>query len=194
MQSLRSMRQKVAVLVHGAALRQCVGPHQADRLLQSCSAVDDDEARRRQTTRNQVIEQTAPGSLGLAADVATACRTFWPSRRTPNSTSNEIDVALPSELHPHHRAIQDQPDNILGSQRTMAPRLSIRLHLPPGPTDDILADRTLEQRSQRSPDPTRVGTGQVGACDVRRSRMTAPTVPVPAGLQRSPCAETIQHR
>src|SRR6201995_88385 len=46
MQSLRSMCQKVAVLVHGAALHQCIRPDQAECLLQPCCTVDDDEARR----------------------------------------------------------------------------------------------------------------------------------------------------
>src|SRR6476469_2455619 len=44
MQTFRSMRQKVAVLVYGAALHQHGGPHQAERFLQSRRTVDDDEA------------------------------------------------------------------------------------------------------------------------------------------------------
>src|SRR5213078_4564813 len=71
------------------------------------------------------------------------------------------------EPHPDHRAIQDETDNILVSQRTMTPCLPIRLHLPPGAADNIFADRSLEQCPQRPPYPTRIGAGQIGAGDQR---------------------------
>jgi hypothetical protein len=50
--------------VHGAALRQRIGPHEAECLLQPRRAVDDnDEVRRRQTARGRIVEQAAPRSL-----------------------------------------------------------------------------------------------------------------------------------
>ena len=101
---------------------------------------------------------------------------------------------LAVEPHPDHRAIQDEADNILVSQRTTTPCLPIRLHLSPGPADNIFANRTLEQCPQRPPHPTRIGAGQIGAGDQRLhlprhspiswQRFTAP-LSRPEGSRRS---------
>src|SRR5205823_6436696 len=91
-----SMRQKIAMLVYRAPLHQRLRPHQPERLLQPRRAVDSNELGRLQPARDQVVEQRAPGRLALPAHVAHRQQELWPSRRTPNTASNEIDVALRS--------------------------------------------------------------------------------------------------
>jgi len=58
------------VLMHGAALHQRVGPYQPERLLQPRCTVDDDEIRCPKAAGDEVIKQTPPGRLALAAHVA----------------------------------------------------------------------------------------------------------------------------
>ncbi len=74
---------------------------------QALATVDDEELRRLQTTGEKVLQDMAPGRLGLPAHVLTASRTFWPSRRTPTATSSGTDVTRLSR-----RALTPVPSRI----------------------------------------------------------------------------------
>ena len=117
----RFMSQKVAVFVYGAPLDQCLGPHQANGLLQSRRAIDDDEARRLQTARDQIVKQTAPGSLAFTTHVAPRQQNLLAITPYAQRHQQRNRRRFAVEPHPDHRAIQDETDNILVSQRTMTP-------------------------------------------------------------------------
>src|SRR6516225_4146609 len=96
-----------------------------------------------------------------------ASRIFWPSSRTPITTSSEIDVAFRSS---RTRAtvpsrIEDQARNRLFGERTGVPGIPVTLHLSPYPPHRVLAYGAAEQRLQRAADPARVDAGQVAARD-----------------------------
>ena len=61
--------EKVAVLVHGAALNRHVGPKRRERLIKAGTAIDNNEFRRLQTARNEIIEQSPPGRFAFPAHV-----------------------------------------------------------------------------------------------------------------------------
>src|ERR1700719_1818452 len=90
------MREKVAMLVHRAALNRDIGPQHSQRRIQPRGAVDDDEFRRLQATFDKIVEERSPGCLAFAAHILDRQRIFWPSCRTPSATSSEMDVAFRS--------------------------------------------------------------------------------------------------
>ena len=62
------MTQKVAVLVHGAALNgKVIAPKRRQSRLQSRRAIDDDKPGPFQSTRIKVVEELAPRRLAFSA-------------------------------------------------------------------------------------------------------------------------------
>src|ERR1700688_687024 len=98
MQTFRSVCQEVAVLMHGAALHQRVGPDQPEHLLQPRRAVDDDEIRRPQAAGDEVIKQTPPGRLAHLppgpADRVLRYRALTPGREQANNILRAFGQAL----------------------------------------------------------------------------------------------------
>src|ERR1700732_1699429 len=88
------MGEKVAMLVHRAALNRDIGPQHSQRRIQPRGAVDDDEFRRLQATFDKIVEERSPGCLAFAAHIldrqqvrASAAPEPWiaHSRAAPNS-------------------------------------------------------------------------------------------------------------
>ena len=64
------MTQKVAVLVHGAALNgKVIAPKRRQSRLQSRRAIDDDKPGPFQSTRIKVVEELAPRRLAFSAHI-----------------------------------------------------------------------------------------------------------------------------
>ena len=84
------------MFVHGASLYRDALPDDGKRLLQSRRAVDDEELRSPQTTLDQVVEDRAPSFRAFSAHALDRQQHFWPSARTPMTTSSEIVVAFRS--------------------------------------------------------------------------------------------------
>ena len=68
-QRLRRMGEEVALLVHRAALHRNIAPQAGQRRLQALAAVYDQKLRRLQATAGKVLQDMAPGRLGLPAHV-----------------------------------------------------------------------------------------------------------------------------
>ena len=177
MQPLRRVGQEVAMLVNRAALwAGTAGQSAASAFSRPAAPSVIRNSGVPQPAGDEVIEHGPPGRLALPAHVRIASSTFCPSRRTPSTTSSEIEVALRSS-----RTRTTVPSRI---RRTMSsPARSRRpqasqsdLHLAPGPADHVLADRAPEQRRQRPLHPARVGPGQVGARDQRLELARPPGV------------------
>jgi hypothetical protein len=84
-----------------------------------------------------------------------ASNTFWPSSRTPMTTSNDIEGPC-GRAGPTPRC---RPGSAARSAPRRAGRRSrppVGLHLPPHPAHRVLANRTAEQRRERSADPARL--------------------------------------
>src|SRR6201993_1182040 len=86
------------MLVEGAALGRHITPQSGQRLLQPSPAIDNQELRLAQLALDEVVEDGPPSLAGLPPIFLTASSTFWPSWRTPSTTSSTIEVALRSSL------------------------------------------------------------------------------------------------
>ena len=69
MQPVRRVSEEITVLVHRAALNRHIGPERRQRLVQAGTAVDDDEFRRLQAARGQVVQQGPPSRFAFPAHV-----------------------------------------------------------------------------------------------------------------------------
>src|SRR5580704_9231748 len=88
------MREKVAMLVHRAALNRDIGPQHSQRRIQPRGAVDDDEFRRLQATFDKIVEEHSPGCLAFAAHILGRQQHLLAIFPTPSATRSEIDVAF----------------------------------------------------------------------------------------------------
>ncbi len=86
------------MLVDGTALGRHIAPQSGQRLLQPSPAIDNQELRLAQPALDEIVEDGAPSLAGLAPIFLTASSTFWPSWRTPSTTSSTIEAALRSSL------------------------------------------------------------------------------------------------
>src|SRR5713226_6641260 len=82
------------MLVNRTALRRHIAPDGRQSRLQARTAVDDQKLGLAQPTLDEVIENRPPSLLVSPPMFFTASNTFWPSSRTPSTTSSEIDVAF----------------------------------------------------------------------------------------------------
>src|SRR5262245_66183921 len=91
-----------------------------------------------------------------------ASNTFWPSVRTPITTSSEIDVAFRSSRT--RTTVPSRINRTIGSsasERASVPSLPIAPYFPPHPADNILTEPVSKQRLERTADTARIGPGQV---------------------------------
>ena len=120
-----------------------------------------------------------------------ASNTFWPSARTPMTTSSEMEVAA-VEMHPNYGAVENEPHDRLIDQRAGVPGVPVALHLAPDPTHRVLANGAAEHDTERTAHAARVGAGEVGAGDQRggsqraalvsSQRLALPLVVLPSGV------------
>ena len=75
-----------------------------------------------------------------------------------------------------HRAVEDQPDDVIAAEITPLPGFPGRAGLLPGAADDILADAALEQLGERAARPAGVHPGEVDLGDQRLSAVAEPLV------------------
>ena len=94
-----------------------------------------------------------------------ASSTFWPSWRTPSTTSSEIEVALRSSRT--RTTVPSRIRRTIGSSANERPFQASQsaLHLAPHPAHRVLADRAAKQGGERPTHPPRVGASQIGAGD-----------------------------
>src|ERR1700748_2097438 len=104
-----------------------------------------------------------------------ASNTFWPSSRTPRTTSSETEVALRSS-RTRTTAIQDQPHDRLFGKRAGVPGVPVALHFAPHPAHRVLADRAAKQGGECAAHPACVCARKVGACDQRVGNKCAPLI------------------
>ena len=155
------------MLVNRAALCRDVRPQRRERLLQTGRAVDDQELGRLQPAGDEIVEQRPPGGLALAAHVAHGQQHLLPVATDTEDNQQRDRCRLLVQPDAHDGAVQDQPDDIFLAERALRPGLPVGLHLPPHPAHRVLADRSLEQRRERTTDATRVRPGEVGSSDQR---------------------------
>ena len=118
--------------VDRAPLRRHRGPEGGQRLLEPGGAVDDQELRGAQATRDQVVEHGPPSGLALAPHVPCREQHLLPVAADAEHHQQRDGGGFPVEADPHHRAVQDQAGHILAREVAPAPRLPVGLHLAPG--------------------------------------------------------------
>ena len=110
MQTFRSMRNRLRCL---CTVQRCTraSDHTRPSASPARRAVDDDQVRRRQTTRDQIVEQTAPRRLALAAMLRTASSTFCRSRRipTPPAARSRSLAVQPNRTTVHPGSVGQHP-------------------------------------------------------------------------------------
>ena len=157
----RGVRQEVPVLVNCAPLHRHAVPDGGDGLLQSRRTVDDGNSGRRRPRLIRSSSTVRQASVLSPPMLLIASSTFWPSARTPITTSSEIAVALRSSRT--RTTVPSRMSRTIGSRPASAcPRLPVGLHLAPHPAHRVLAHRAAKQRRERPADPTCVGAGEVG--------------------------------
>jgi len=75
-----------------------------------------------------------------------------------------------------HRAVENQPDNVVASEITLLPGLPGRAGLLPGAADDVLANVAFEQLGQRPTHAAGVHAGEIGLGDQRLGPAAEPLV------------------
>ena len=101
-------------------------------------------------------EQHAKSRWSLHPCFLSASNTFWPSSRTPMTTSNDIEVALRSSRT--RTTVPSRISRTIGSSaserafQASQSAFTFRHH----PAHRVLADRTAEQRRECSADPARL--------------------------------------
>ena len=153
------------MLVDRAALNRHIGPERRQRLVQAGTAVDDDEFRRLQAARDQVVQQSPPSRFALPAHVLDRQQHLLAVRTHAERHQQRDRRRLLVETHAHDRAVKNQPDDRLVGKRSGVPDVPVAFGLAPHAADGILPHRAAEQRRQGAAHPARVGPGQIGARD-----------------------------
>ena len=183
------------MLVNRAALDRRIRPQLGQRRLEARGAVDDDELRRLQATGVEIVEERSPRRLALAAHVPDRQQDLLPVPAHADRREHRDRRRLPVDPRLHHRAVEDQPDDVLVGEAARAPRLPVGLDLAPGPAHHVLAHRPFEQAEQRALHPPRVGPGEVDRGDQRLRLLRQPLIAAqrlrppfrgPAGLVDQP--------
>ncbi len=164
-QPLRRVSDKVAVLMHRAALNRHAGPERGERLLEARRAVDNDElgpAQARAVRSSRSTRQAASLSPPM---FLTASSNFCPSSRTPSATSSEIVVAFLSS-----RTRTTVPSRIHRTIGSSARERAFHASQSPFTLRQVrlttsVAHGVFENRRKRQAHPARVGPRQVGASD-----------------------------
>ena len=145
-------------------------------LLQAGRALDNHQCGRLQTAADKVFEKRPPGGLVLPAHIFDRQKDLLAvvSHTQGNKQRNRRRFLV----HPntHHRAVEDEAHDRLGSERAGLPGIPIALDLAPGPADRVLADRPAKHRRQRPANPARVGSGKIGTSNQRLGLFRAPLV------------------
>jgi site-specific DNA recombinase len=174
--------------VDRAPLRRHRRPERGQRLLEAGRAVDDQELRRPQPARHEIVQHPAPGGFALTAHAARRQQHLLPVAPDAEHHQQREGGGLAVEPHLHHRAVQHQPDDVLGPEIAPAPGIPVRLRLAPRPADHVLADRAPEQRRQGTLHPSRVGAREIGRGDQRLH------LPGPTRVVRQHCAAPLPLR
>lgn len=86
----------------GASLHRHAVPQRRNCPVQSGRAIDDEELGPPQAAPDEIVEMARQASVVSPPMFLTASRTFWPSARTPMTTSSEIEVAFAVESDTNH--------------------------------------------------------------------------------------------
>src|SRR6202043_2595166 len=166
-QPVGRMGEKITVLMHRAALDQHVAPERGKSFLEAGCAIDNDEFRRLQTSIDQIIEERPPGRLALSTHVLDRQQNFLAVLPDAQRHQKRNRRGLLVEPHPHHCAVENEPDDWLVLQGARVPIVPIALHLAPDAANRVLPHGAAKQSRKRPAHPARVGPGKIGAGDQR---------------------------
>jgi hypothetical protein len=160
MQTFKDLSKQVPVLVNRASLHRYAVPDRRDGVLEPRGTVDDEELWPPQATFINVLESRRVKLRCSPPMVLTASSTFWPSARTP-MTSSEMEVAWRSSPHANDRAVKNEPDDRFIGQRLRVPRIPVGLHLALNPARRVLGEAAgpvpLEDFEARPNNPRQSG-------------------------------------
>ena len=138
-----SMTQKVAVLVHGAALNGKVIAQSADRAASSPGAPSTMTNPGRFSPRaSRSSRNWRPRRLAFSAHIPDRKQDLLAIPAHPYSRENRDVGGLAIQSGLDHSAVKDQPNDILIREATAAPGVPIDLHLAPRPAHNVLAHST----------------------------------------------------
>jgi hypothetical protein len=121
----RRVGEKVAVLVHGAALNRHVGPKRRERLIKAGTAIDNNEFRRLQTARNEIIEQSPPGRFAFPTHVLDRQQYLLAVAAHAKRQEQRDRGCLLVKTHAHDRAIKNKADDRLIGERAGVPGVPV---------------------------------------------------------------------
>src|SRR6202023_3570811 len=126
--------------------------------LEAGCAIDNDEFRRLQTSIDPIIEERPPGRLALPAHVLDRQQNFLAVLPDAQRHEKENRRGLLVEPHPHHCAVENEPDDWLVLQGARVPIVPIALHLAPNSADRVLPHGVAKQSRKRPAHPARAMT------------------------------------
>ena len=144
-QVLGRVGEEVALLVHGAALDRHVVPQAGERRLETLAAIDDHQLRLGHAAGRKVVEHLPPSGLTLAAHVLDREHHLLAVAADAECDQQRDGRGLLVEADLDHRAVEDQPDDVIAGKITLLPALPGRAGPLPGAADHILADVAGEQ-------------------------------------------------
>ena len=159
MQPVWRVGEKVAVLVHRAALNRRLGPERCERPIKAGTAIDDNEFRRLHAARDQVVQQRPPSRFALPAHVLDRQQHFLAVGAHAQRDEQRDRGRLLVEPHTHNRAVEYEADDGLVLERAGVPYVPVAFGLAPHPADRVLAHGAIEQRRQCAAHTAGVGPG-----------------------------------
>jgi hypothetical protein len=132
--------------------------------------------RRLQTSIDQIIEERPPGRLALSAHVLDRQQNFLAVLPDDQRHEKRNRRGLLVEPHPHHCAVENEPDDWLVLQGARVPIVPIAFHLAPNSADRVLPHGAAKQSRKRPAHPARVSPGKIGAGNQRVGQFRAPLV------------------
>jgi hypothetical protein len=133
--------------------------------ISSCSAVDDEKLGRSQATFNEIVEDRAPGLGALPAHALDREEHLLAVRAYAEDDKERDRSRLAVEPDANDGAVENEPHDRLGGERTGIPGVPVALHLAPRSAHRVLADRAAEHRRQCPAHPARIGASEVAPCD-----------------------------
>jgi hypothetical protein len=153
--------EQIALLVHGAALDRHVVPQAGERRFEAFATVDNDQLRPGHAARHEILQHRPPGGLALAAQVPDRQHHLLAVAADAERDQQRDGGGLAIQANLDHRAVEDQPDDVVAGEITPLPGLPGRARSLPGAADHVLADVTLEQPGEGPAHAARVHPGEI---------------------------------
>jgi hypothetical protein len=163
-------------LCNGAALDRYVVPQACQGRFEALAAIDDNQLRPGHAATGQVVQDGPPGGLALAAHALDREHHLLTVAPDAERDQQRDRGRLAIQANLDHRAVQDQPDDVVAGEITLLPGLPGRAGPLPGATDDVLADVAFEQLGQCPAHPAGIHPGEIGLGDQRLGAVAQPFV------------------